>query len=68
MAQGALAVLWLVGRDGDVSRLPILTLDEARAGGALIVTERGRATVPELIADLRAVGFASGGAGGRGLA
>jgi hypothetical protein len=52
--QGALAVLWLVGRDpADGSRLPMLTLDEARAGGALIVTERGQATVPELIAENR---------------
>jgi hypothetical protein len=31
----------------------MLTLDEARAGGALIVTERGQATVPELIAENR---------------
>jgi hypothetical protein len=53
VTQGALAVLWLAGRDADASRLPILTLDEARAGGALIVTERGQATVPELIAENR---------------
>ena len=52
--QGNLAVLWLTGRDGtDRQQIPVLTLDEGRARGVLLVTERGQATVPELIAENR---------------
>ena len=50
--RGALTVLWLHGRD--VAGLPpMLTLDEARAAGSLLFTERDRAAVPELVVDNR---------------
>jgi len=52
MRHGALAVVWLHG--GEPGAGPsIATLDEAQASGTLLITERGSATVPELIVDNR---------------
>jgi hypothetical protein len=52
MRHGALAVVWLHG--GEPGAGPsIATLDEAQTSGALLITERGSATVPELIVDNR---------------
>jgi len=48
-AHGALGVLWLQG--APAPPLPIATLDEARASGAVVITERDRATVPEITVD-----------------
>jgi hypothetical protein len=49
---GALALVWLHG--GEPGAGPsIATLDEAQASGALLITEQGSATVPELIVDNR---------------
>ena len=54
MVQGSLAVLWLHAKDGAAwPPLDILTLDESRARGALTITERTQASVPELIAENR---------------
>jgi hypothetical protein len=50
--RGALTVLWLHGHD--VAGLPPMqTLDEARTAGSLLVTERDRAAVPEVVVDNR---------------
>jgi hypothetical protein len=47
-----LAVLWLHAKNAATGPpLEILTLDESRARGTLTITERGQATVPELIAE-----------------
>jgi hypothetical protein len=52
--QGALSVLWLHRKDPPGGPTPeILTLDEGRARGVLVVTERAQATVPELTAENR---------------
>jgi hypothetical protein len=49
---GALTLVWLHG--GEPGSWPIVsTLEEAQASGALLITERGSATVPELIVDNR---------------
>jgi len=49
---GALTLVWLHG--GEPGSLPMVaTLEEAQASGALLITERGSATVPELIVDNR---------------
>jgi hypothetical protein len=48
---GPLRVVWLHGPPG--LPLPVATLDEARAGGDLAITERDQATVPELIVENR---------------
>ena len=49
---GALALVWLHG--GEPGPMPsIATLDEAQANGTLLITERGSATVPELVVDNR---------------
>lgn len=51
-AHGALLVFWL--RTGTTaSPLSVVTLEEARARGDLLVSEQGRATVPGLIVDNR---------------
>ena len=53
-SQGGLAVLWLHAKGTAATQsLEILTLDEGRARGALTVTERAQASVPELIAENR---------------
>jgi hypothetical protein len=53
-SQGGLAVLWLHAKGTAATpSLEILTLDEARARGALTVIERAQASVPELIAENR---------------
>lgn len=52
-SRGALSVLWLRVPDAGTPPIDILTLDEGRARGALVVTEHARASVPELIADNR---------------
>ncbi|HSE06199.1 MAG TPA: DUF6569 family protein, partial [Methylomirabilota bacterium] len=53
-SQGGLAVLWLHAKDaGGGAPLEILTLDESRARGTLVVTERADARVPDLIAENR---------------
>ena len=49
---GALTLVWLHG--GESRPGPsVATLEEAQAKGTLIITERGTATVPELIVDNR---------------
>jgi hypothetical protein len=49
---GALALVWLHG--GEPGAGPAIgTLEEAQASGTLLITERGTATVPELIVDNR---------------
>ena len=48
---GALGVLWLHG--APAPPLPIATLEEARASGALLIAERDQATVPEVTVDNR---------------
>ena len=49
---GALTLVWLHG--GEAGPAPIVsTLEEAQASGALLITERGSASVPELIVDNR---------------
>ncbi len=51
---GGLAAIWLLGgAKGGPAPIEVLTLDEARASGALAVVERAQASVPELIADNR---------------
>jgi ARG/rhodanese/phosphatase superfamily protein len=49
---GALTVLWLHATQ-TVPGLDIATLDEARAQGTLVVTERAQASVPELLVENR---------------
>ncbi len=49
---GALTVLWLHAAQAGPA-LEIATLDEARAQGTLIVTERAQASVPELLVENR---------------
>jgi hypothetical protein len=58
VTQAGLSVLWLIGGDSKGSAalpvaLEVLTLDEARARGALTVVERAQASVPDLIAENR---------------
>ena len=53
-SQGALSTIWLEASEGSRrTAVEVLTLDEARAASALVVTEQPRASVPELIADNR---------------
>ena len=49
---GALARVWLHGGEA-APALPVLTLEEAQASGAVVISEQGRATVPELSVDNR---------------
>jgi hypothetical protein len=49
---GALTVFWLHGPE-PAAPLDVATLDEARGSGALLIAERDRAAVPELIVDNR---------------
>ena len=51
-AHGALLVFWLHGGI-PAPYLPISTLEEARSRGDLVITERERAAVPDLIVDNR---------------
>jgi hypothetical protein len=52
--RGGLSVLWLHAADaGATSPVEILTLDESRARGTLLLTEHAQAIVPELIAENR---------------
>src|SRR6266498_63011 len=51
-AHGALMVFWLHAKEAPAA-LEVSTLDEARARGALVITERDQATVPELLVDNR---------------
>ena len=51
-AHGALMVFWLQAKEAPAA-LEVSTLDEARAKGALVITERDQATVPELLVDNR---------------
>lgn len=54
VTQAGLSVLWLVGGDAKgPAAVEVLTLDEARARGALTVVERAQASVPDLIAENR---------------
>ena len=49
---GGLTLVWL--RGGEPGPLPpVVTLEEAQTSGALLITERGSATVPELVVDNR---------------
>ena len=47
-----LRVFWLHG-DSPGAPLPIATLEEARTGGVLVITERDQASVPELLVENR---------------
>ncbi len=49
---GALTVLWLHAAETGPA-LDVATLDEARAQGILVVTERAQASVPELLVENR---------------
>jgi hypothetical protein len=49
---GNLQVFWLHGAEGSPP-LSIATLEEARSSGALVISERDRASVPELVVDNR---------------
>jgi hypothetical protein len=51
-AHGGLLVFWLGVRD-QAPALEVATLDEARKSGALLITERDQATVPELLVENR---------------
>ena len=51
-AHGGLLVFWLTAKD-QAPALEVATLDEARKSGALLITERDRATVPELVVENR---------------
>jgi hypothetical protein len=51
-SHGVLTVFWLNG-EGPAPPLDVATLDDARAQGALLISERGEATVPELIVENR---------------
>lgn len=51
-AHGGLLVFWLQATEPPAA-LEVSTLDEARARGALVITEREQATVPELLVDNR---------------
>jgi hypothetical protein len=51
-AHRGLQVFWLYGPEADVP-LDIATLEEARAGGRLVITEEERASVPTLVIDNR---------------
>jgi len=51
-AHGPLLTFWLTAKDY-VPALDIATLDEARTSGALVIAERDRATVPELVVENR---------------
>jgi hypothetical protein len=54
VAQGGLAVIWLMGAaKGGPAPMEVLTLDEGRTRGVLTVVERAQASVPELIAENR---------------
>jgi hypothetical protein len=49
---GALFIIWLTAKETSPS-LEVSTLDEARKSGALAITERAQASVPELIVENR---------------
>jgi hypothetical protein len=51
-AHGGLLVCWLRGTT-TAPPLPVATLEEARASGDLVITERAQASVPSLIVDNR---------------
>jgi ARG/rhodanese/phosphatase superfamily protein len=51
-AHGSLLVFWLNVKDG-APPLEVATLDEARKSGALLITERDQASVPELVVENR---------------
>src|SRR5262245_30326042 len=52
-AHGSMTVLWLSTLEGEPAVTGVATLDEARAQGVLVITERAQATVPELTVDNR---------------
>jgi hypothetical protein len=54
-AHGSLLVFWLTVKD-QAPALEVATLDEARASGALLISERDQATVPELVVENRGKG------------
>jgi hypothetical protein len=51
-AHGGLLVFWLNVKE-QAPALEVATLDEARKSGALLITERDQATVPELVVENR---------------
>ncbi len=51
-AHGGLLVFWLTAKE-QAPALEVATLDEARKSGALLITERDQATVPELVVENR---------------
>jgi hypothetical protein len=51
-AHGGLLVFWLYAKE-QAPALEVATLDEARKSGALLITERDQATVPELVVENR---------------
>ncbi len=52
---GGLLVFWLTVKD-QAPALEVATLDEARKSGALLISERDQATVPELVIENRGKG------------
>jgi hypothetical protein len=54
-AHGSLLVFWLTVKD-QAPALEVATLDEARSSGALLISERDQATVPELVVENRGKG------------
>jgi len=51
-AHSGLLVFWLYPKE-QIPALEVATLDEARKSGALLITERDQATVPELVVENR---------------
>jgi ARG/rhodanese/phosphatase superfamily protein len=52
VAHGGLLVFWFNAKE-QAPALDVVTLDEARKSGALLITERDQATVPELVVENR---------------
>jgi len=55
-AHGGLMVFWLHVK-AQAPALEVATLDEARKSGTLLITERDRASVPELVVDNQGKGY-----------
>jgi len=51
-AQGGLLIFWLSAKEQSPA-LDVATLDEARTSGALLITERDQAAVPQLVVENR---------------
>src|SRR2546422_1629226 len=55
-SHGALQIFWLHAKE-PAPPLDVTTLDEARPAGALLITERAQASVPELVVENRGKSF-----------